>query len=156
MLPDNSCILAVGQTLPNFHISQHLHRFDAAGNQLWVSSYSTQDHVIAAIVPRLDGSYALIGTKARQVGGPTGPYTQDVWIGGLTTWGDTLPARRYPRLRGNDDPAFGMNAALMPDGGLVLAGVTRPLVPPPAPGSRATMATCCASTRRAGYWPSKP
>ena len=130
MLPDNSCILLLGDILSNGHGIPRLFRFDASGTQLWTKTFQ-QDQEIAIIVPRLDGSYALIGTKSRPVGSG---YAQDVWVGGLTAWGDTLPARRYQRLLGNDDPAYGEDAALLPDGGLVIAGATYPLVPPPGTG----------------------
>lgn len=134
MLPDNGCLVIQHEVLSNLHLSPRIYRFDADGNQVWARPYPTQDHEIAAIVPRLDGSYALIGTKLRPLG-PNGPYPFDVWVGGLTAWGDTLPARRYTRLRGNDDPAGGVSAALLPDGGLVLVGITHPLVPPPFSGN---------------------
>ncbi len=135
VLPDNGCLVLMADVQANGHLLPHLYRFDAAGRQVWERTYPVQDQVISNLVPRLDGSYALIGTKLRRVGSPTGPYAFDVWIGGITAWGDTLPARRYTRLRGNDDPAFALDAALMPDGGLVLAGVTRPLTVPTGTGN---------------------
>ena len=132
MLPDDGFLLCLGHILANGRNSPRLYRFDAAGNLVWRRLYPTQDHEIVTLLLRLDGSYALVGIKARTV---AGRYPQDVWIGGLTAWGDTLPARRYARLRGTDDPSFGVDAALLPDGGMVLAGLTRPLVAPAGTGS---------------------
>ncbi|WP_201979157.1 PKD domain-containing protein [Hymenobacter rubidus] len=126
-LPDGYLVL-VGTTTSPAQVSAVTHqlgavfKLDLQGNVVWQRLFPEVDLLINDIVPRPDGSYALIGNRLFYRQGQASPV--HVWVGGVTATGDTLPGRLYPGLHGTDY-TFANAAALTPDGGLLLAGYSK-------------------------------
>ena len=127
-LPDGYLVMVPRTALPA-HVSGTYHRIgtvfklDLQGNVVWQRIFPEQDLYLNEILPRPDGSYALVGHRYFYRG-PGQRNPNHVWVGGITATGDTLPGRLYPTLRGSDD-TYANAARLTPDGGLLLAGYTR-------------------------------
>lgn len=93
-------------------------KLDLNGNEVWRFRYTDTNLYINDIVPKLDGSYALVGYRHRSA------TRTDVWVGAITATGDTLPGRHYAALRGTER-IRPYSATLTPGGGLALAGSTQ-------------------------------
>ena len=128
-LPDGYLVI-VPRTLTPAHASaapQQLgavFKLDLQGNVVWQRIFPALNLAINDIVPRPDGSYALVGHRFFYRPGQSSPNY--VWVGGITAAGDTLPGRLYPNLRGTDY-TYANAGQLTPDGGLLLAGYARAL-----------------------------
>ena len=128
-LPDGYLVMLPRTTSPSYvsgtyHQLGTIFKLDLQGNVVWQRIFPQLDLRINDIIPRPDGSYALVGDRYFYNASQASPNY--VWVGGVTATGDTLPGRLYPNLQGTAY-TYANAGQLTPDGGLLLAGYARPL-----------------------------